>query len=92
MKTPVWVWDKRKKSYVALPAPPQRIGDVWGYSHEQLMDTIGIYEFYESHRYLFRQPNFRLSSLLGVPLLLRQSSTKEKWYNKDKARITKVQR
>jgi hypothetical protein len=41
------------------------------------MDTAGVYEFYETHPHLFRfrQPSRLLgfSSLLGVPLLLKNT-------------------
>ena len=91
MKTPVWVWDWKQKKYLRLPPGLVQFEDGnWGFLSEPWPEKELILFLYE-YNYLFRiEPEDPFAYWQRAVLIKRGP---EKYQpNKDKARITKVQR
>jgi hypothetical protein len=93
VKTPAWVWDWKLKRYLTLPPGLMQFDDGrWGFSSDPWPEEEML-NFHREYHYLFRfEPDHVL--LPWKRVVLRQTGPGPKKYqpNKDKARITKVQR
>jgi len=92
MKTPAWVWDWKQKKYLRLPPGLIRFDDGnWGFRRNPYPEGEWL-DFHREHYYLFRYEPDTPYVFWERIILRKQPGPKKYQPNKDKARITKVQR